>query len=55
MRILPAILLALAAPVVAAQDYAWDQADVDQRRSAFIERMLAEHDFDRATPPSSQS
>jgi membrane-bound lytic murein transglycosylase B len=30
-----------------AQDYAWDPADVEARRSAFIERMVAEHGFDR--------
>jgi len=31
----------------AAQDYAYDRADVEARRSAFIERMVAEHGFER--------
>jgi membrane-bound lytic murein transglycosylase B len=28
-----------------AQDYAWSQSEVDGRRSAFIDRMVAEHGF----------
>lgn len=28
-----------------AQDYAWDRADVERRRDAFVERMVAEHGF----------
>ena len=30
-----------------AQDYAWDAADVETRRGAFVERMVDEHGFDR--------
>jgi membrane-bound lytic murein transglycosylase B len=31
----------------AAQDYAWNAADVDTRRGAFVERMVEQHGFDR--------
>lgn len=30
-----------------AQDYAWDQDEVEARRAAFIDRMVAEHGFER--------
>lgn len=43
-----ATLLGLAAAPVVAQDYAWSAADVEVRRAAFIDRMVAKHGFDRA-------
>jgi membrane-bound lytic murein transglycosylase B len=45
------VLLALPLLIVAtaglAQDYAYDPADVENRRSAFIDRMVREREFDR--------
>lgn len=46
--ILPAAILGLTAAALplAAQDYAWDAAAVEQRRTAFLDRVVAEHDLD---------
>lgn len=42
------VIIALtASPLLWAQDYAYDPADVSSRRVAFIERMVSEHGFDR--------
>jgi membrane-bound lytic murein transglycosylase B len=46
LRALAAVLLGLPLAVIA-QDYAWDPAAVENERSEFIDRMIAEHDFDR--------
>ncbi len=46
MRILAALALLAAWPAVA-QDYAWNAADVEIRRDAFVERMVESHGFDR--------
>jgi membrane-bound lytic murein transglycosylase B len=40
--------LLAASTIGAAQDYEYDAADVETRRSAFIDRMVSERDFDRA-------
>jgi membrane-bound lytic murein transglycosylase B len=42
-----ALVLVIAAPA-RAQDYAWNPDDVEARRAAFIDRMVTEHEFDRA-------
>ena len=43
------MLFAAAAPLVMAQDYSYDSADVESRRSAFITQMIEEHEFERET------
>jgi len=47
MRCLACLGLLAAASSAAAQDYSYDPADVEQRRAAFIERMVGEHQFER--------
>jgi membrane-bound lytic murein transglycosylase B len=44
---LPFVWTATAALPAAAQDFAFDPADVEIRRGAFVERMVERHDFDR--------
>jgi membrane-bound lytic murein transglycosylase B len=39
----------LSAERLSAQDYAYDPADVDSRRTAFVERLVREHSFERET------
>jgi len=42
-----AALAQVAAWPAAAQDYAWNAADVETRRGAFVEQMVERHGFDR--------
>lgn len=46
MKKLLLVLFVLTAPAVA-QDYVWDPADVETRRDAFIDRIVATHGFER--------
>ena len=45
--VLSAGLALLGSLPAAAQDYAWNAADVETRRDAFVERMVESHGFDR--------
>jgi len=49
MRALIGICCSLIAVSAAAQDYAWDRDDMEQRRGAFIDRMVATHGYERAS------
>ena len=44
---LPAASAFIVALPAAAQDYAWNSADVETRRGAFVEQMVERHGFDR--------